>query len=359
MGELIERRLGRRAALRGLVGAGAVAALAHELLGSSALAQPTGPSTLTFKEVAHGLDKTQHVPEGYEAQVLIRWGDPVVAGAPAFDPNNLTAAAQEKQFGYNCDFIGLHPLPAGSTTGDRFLMVVNHEYTDPGLMFAGLGSGRNVNLKASKPQVEVELAAHGGAVVEIARDGGTWKVVDSKYARRISANTPFDVSGPAAGHDKLKTSADPTGRKVVRHAEQLRRRLDAVGHLADGRGELQRLLRRRCREDARCQGLQALRRVEGHLVCLVPAHRPLQCREGAERAQPLRLGRRDRSLRSRLDADQAHRARPLQARGLHLRASPRTAAWCSTAATTSASTMSTSSSPRGRGTPTTAPPTRT
>ena len=121
MGELIERRLGRRAALRGLVGAGAAAALTHELLDSTALAQPTGPSTLTFKEVAHGMDKTQHVPEGYEAQVLIRWGDPVAADAPAFDPNNQTAAAQEKQFGYNNDFIGLHPLPAGSTTGDRFL----------------------------------------------------------------------------------------------------------------------------------------------------------------------------------------------------------------------------------------------
>jgi len=215
MGELIERRLGRRAALRGLLGAGAVGALTHELLGSSALAQPAGPSTLTFKEVLHGMDKTHHVPEGYEAQVLIRWGDPVVAGAPAFDPNNLTAASQEKQFGYNCDFIGLHPLPIGSTTGDRFLMAVNHEYTDPGLMFAGLGSGRNVNLNASKPQVEVELAAHGGAVIEIVRENGTWKVVpDSKYARRISANTPFEVSGPAAGHEKMKTSADPTGRKV-------------------------------------------------------------------------------------------------------------------------------------------------
>ena len=215
MGELIERRLGRRAALRGLVGAGAVAVLAHELLDSTALAQPTGPSTLTFTEVPHGMDKTQHVPEGYEAQVLIRWGDPVVSDAPAFDPNDQTAAAQEKQFGYNNDFIGLHPLPAGSTTGDRFLMVVNHEYTDPGLMFAGLGSGRNVNLNASKSQVEVEMAAHGGSVVEIAREGGTWKVVGSKYARRLSANTTFDVSGPAAGHDKLKTSADPTGRKVT------------------------------------------------------------------------------------------------------------------------------------------------
>ena len=215
MGELIERRLGRRAALRGLIGIGAASALTYELLESTALAQPTGPSTLTFKEVPHGMDKTQHVPEGYEAQVLIRWGDPVTAEAPAFDPNNQTASAQEKQFGYNNDFIGLHPLPAGSTTGDRFLMVVNHEYTDPGLMFAGLGSGRDVNLNASKAQVEVEMAAHGGSVIEIAREGGSWKVVGSKYARRLSANTTFDVSGPAAGHDKLKTSADPTGRKVL------------------------------------------------------------------------------------------------------------------------------------------------
>ena len=131
MGELIERRLGRRAALRGLVGAGAVATFAHELLGSSALAQTTGPSSLTFKEVAHGLDKTHHVPEGYEAQVLIRWGDPVVAGAPAFDVNNLTPAAQEKQFGYNCDFIGLHPLPAGST-GSSVVAMTSQKTGVPG-----------------------------------------------------------------------------------------------------------------------------------------------------------------------------------------------------------------------------------
>ena len=216
IGELIARRLRRRDALRGLFGAGAAVALGHELLGNTALAQAAGPSSLTFTEVAHGLDKTQHIPEGYEAQVLIRWGDPMVAGAPAFDPGNLTAAAQEKQFGYNCDYIGLYPLPAGSPAGDRFLMVVNHEYTNPGLMFAGLGSGRAVNLKASKPQVEVEMAAHGGAIIEIAREGGQWKVVpDSKYARRITGTTAMEIAGPAAGHDKLKTSADPTGRKVL------------------------------------------------------------------------------------------------------------------------------------------------
>jgi secreted PhoX family phosphatase len=209
IGELIERRFSRRAALRGLAGAGALAALGAEFQPATALAQSGGPSTLTFKEIAHTLDVTQHVPEGYEVQVLIRWGDPVVAGAPAFDPAKLTAAAQEKQFGYNNDYIGLHPLPADSKRSDRFLMVVNHEYVNSGLMFAN-------HSVSNKAQAEVEMAAIGGAVIEIAREGAVWKVVgDSKFARRISVNTPMEISGPAAGHDGLKTSADPSGRKVL------------------------------------------------------------------------------------------------------------------------------------------------
>jgi secreted PhoX family phosphatase len=212
IGELIEQRLSRREAMRGLLGAGAIATFSVPV----ALAQETGPSTLTFKELAHTLDDQQHVAEGYDMQVVIRWGDPVVAGAPAFDPANLTAAAQEKQFGYNNDYLGLYPLPAGSRSGDRFLMVANHEYTNANLMFAGLGAGRDANLKTSKTQAEVEMAAVGGAVVEIAREGNAWKVVDgSKFARRISANTPMKMSGPAAGHELLKTSADPAGRTVL------------------------------------------------------------------------------------------------------------------------------------------------
>jgi uncharacterized protein len=182
--ELIERRLGRRAAMRGLAGVGAVAAFSQPVL-----AQAGGPSTLTFKELAHTLDADQHVADGYDMKVLIRWGDPVVPGAPAFDPADLTGAAQEKQFGYN---------------------------NDSNLMFAGLGAGRDANLKTSKAQVEVEMAAVGGAVIEIARENGSWTVVpNSKYARRISATTPMDISGPAAGHDLMKTSADPAGRKVL------------------------------------------------------------------------------------------------------------------------------------------------
>jgi len=210
IGELIRRRLGRREAL---YGAGAMIAAGAT---RPAMAQGGNPSSFSFPEVAHRSDATHHVPEGYEAQVLIRWGDPVVAGAPSFDPLKLDAAAQEKQFGYNCDYLGLYPLPLGGPVQDRFLMVVNHEYTNTGLMFSGLGPGREAMARADKSQVAVELAAHGGSVIEIRRERGRWSVVpDSRYARRISLNTPMRFSGPAAGHDKLKTSSDPTGRAPV------------------------------------------------------------------------------------------------------------------------------------------------
>ena len=214
MGELIERRLSRRDALRGLAATGTGLALAG--LPAIAPAQANGPSTLTFKELGHTLDAADHVAEGYDIRVLVRWGDPVTAGAAPFDPAVPSGATQATQFGYNNDYLGLHPLPAGSRGSDRFLLVVNHEYTNANLMFAGLGAGRGANLNVSAEQTAVEMAAMGGSVLEIARQDGQWRVVpDSRYARRITATTPMEISGPAAGHDLLKTSADPAGRKVL------------------------------------------------------------------------------------------------------------------------------------------------
>ena len=208
LADLIDLRLNRRGLMRGA----AALAVASPF---SAAAQEAGPSSLTFKELAHTLDDKQHVAEGYDMQVLIRWGDPVLADAPPFDPEKLMGAGQEKQFGYNNDYLGLHALPYGSKGSDRFLLVVNHEYANSNLMFAGLGSGREARLKTTREQVGVEMASLGGAVLEIAREGGPWKVVaGSKYARRLSANTAMEISGPAAGHDKMKTNADPGGRKV-------------------------------------------------------------------------------------------------------------------------------------------------
>ncbi|MEO1102677.1 MAG: PhoX family phosphatase, partial [Pseudomonadota bacterium] len=87
------------------------------------------------------------------------------------------------------------------------------------LMFAGLGrQDRDAEFAGmTKDLVDIEMEAHGGTVIEIARgDDGKWAtVLDSPYNRRISVNTPMEITGPAAGHDKMKTSADDTGTKAI------------------------------------------------------------------------------------------------------------------------------------------------
>ncbi len=156
------------------------------------------------------------MPEGYEAQVLIRWGDPVLPGAAAFAPGRTTAAAQARQFGYNNDYLDFFPLPQGSRAAGHGLLAVNHEYTNTNLMWPRLGSGRRAALTASADQARAELMAHGMSIVEIRRTNGRWATVpDSRFNRRITGETPMRVSGPAAGHDKLRTGADPTGMRVL------------------------------------------------------------------------------------------------------------------------------------------------
>ena len=54
-------------------------------------------------------------------------------------------------------------------------------------------------------------------MIEIAKNqSGKWSAAPhSKYARRITLDIPMDITGPAAGHDRMKTSADTTGRRVL------------------------------------------------------------------------------------------------------------------------------------------------
>lgn len=214
MGDIIAERMSRRDLAKGLLAVSAISAL--EPMRAVAASASTTPS-FNFTEIKAGLSQRHLVAEGYYADILIRWGDKVVAGAPAFDLKHQSGATQAKQFGYNNDFIGYIPLDprhrdfgfgGGSGPSDHGLLVVNHEYSDSSLMFAK-------SSPVTKQIVDVEIAAHGGSVLEIKKTGGRWKVVaDSAYGRRITAVTSMRLSGPAAGHDKLKTSADTTGTAV-------------------------------------------------------------------------------------------------------------------------------------------------
>lgn len=232
-GEVVQQRLGRRDILRGILGTSAIAAFGPAIplptgMGDAAAQAAARPLpkdkdgfSFVFDELARGVDETHHVAAGHNADVLIRWGDPLFANAPAFDPQKQTPQSQLQQFGYNCDYTAFMPLPLGSQTADHGLLWVNHEYTIADMMFPGLvpeGQDRSVPEAITKDMVEIEMAAHGGSIVEIKRGkDGKWAYVrDSKYNRRINAvNTEMEFTGPAAGHARMKTKDDPAGRKVI------------------------------------------------------------------------------------------------------------------------------------------------
>ncbi|WP_424212875.1 PhoX family protein [Streptomyces sp. BI20] len=170
-----------------------------------------GARGLRFAPVAPNTDDKVTVPKGYEQNVVIRWGEPILRGAPAFNADKQTAAAQAGQFGYNNDFLSL--LPYGDRYERRQLLVANHEYTDENLMFKGYDPAN-----PTKEQVEIAWAAHGLSVVVVQEDHRSGKltaVTRHELNRRLTATSEFRLTGPAAGSELLKTSADRTGTKVL------------------------------------------------------------------------------------------------------------------------------------------------
>ena len=208
--------LARRSFLHGVFGAAAVSALGGGLATglTSRAALAAGVSTLTFPEVSHGPRPDHEVADGYDARVLIRWGDKVLVEAPEFDPRNQTAAAQAAQFGYNNDFQAFMPLPIGSDGSDRGLLWVNHEYPEPHMMFPDVDA-KTMDATLTAEQVDVTMAAIGGSVVEVVRQDNEWRAQPGPNSRRITAMTPIRLSGPAAGSDRLRTVADTAAVKVL------------------------------------------------------------------------------------------------------------------------------------------------
>jgi secreted PhoX family phosphatase len=219
LGDVIAARLQRRDVLKGALGIAAITATMGPLAIAAAGNARANATRFAFSEVEAGVDPMHHVAEGYDADVLIRWGDPVLPGAPAFDPQHQSPAAQKLQFGYNNDYLGYLPMRGAANPSQRGLLVVNHEYTNEELMFPGLGRQDTKAAafgKMTQEIADIEMAAHGGSVLEVKRDNGKWSVVpSSQFARRIDASTPMRISGPAAGHERMKTAADPGGRDVI------------------------------------------------------------------------------------------------------------------------------------------------
>lgn len=147
------------------------------------------------------------VPEGYDWHAIIKWGDPLFNDSPEFDIMNQTPEAQAKQFGYNNDYLDIIEI---GKNGKRAVLCCNHEYTNEGIMFPE-GTDEDLIRK-------VAMMAHGFSVVELRREerGGKWEYVKGAYLnRRFTLETPFELTGPVAGSDLVKTKADKEGRIVL------------------------------------------------------------------------------------------------------------------------------------------------
>ena len=216
MSDLIEARISRRTAIVG--GMGAVAAFMAGGVGASAAAahgrRRGHRRLLGFEAIPLGFGDDVVVPPGYTARVFIPWGTPILGSFPVFRAGANTAAEQAQQIGMHHDGMHYFPLGRGPHGSRRGLLVLNHEYTEERYLQTGTTTPPPV-AEWTLEMVRKSQNAHGVSVVEIAMRRRGWEVVRSKLNRRITANTLMTMSGPAAGHRLLRTSADPSGRSPL------------------------------------------------------------------------------------------------------------------------------------------------
>ena len=200
---VVDRAISRRGFLGGALafGSGAAVMGTDFLKGSTALAETA--SRFAFEGIPAFTDSTIHVPDGYEWKTLVRWGDPLFSDAPAFDPvNGIPAVGSDRVFGENTDGMELFNIDG------KDVLVVNSEYTNNDVNLPHTEEGK----PGSAEDVLTLQNLQGVTVMELAEGADGWSVVvDSPLNRRITHLTPMRLDGPAAGHDLLKTEADPTG----------------------------------------------------------------------------------------------------------------------------------------------------
>ncbi len=220
---VFDARMSRRGFLAASGGTAAAVGLA--LASPGALAAGTAPAataTAALPRIAPSRRDALELAAGYRHDLVARWGDALWPGDPGLDAATLrrgglldadAAAKQARRFGSNCDGIAYFPLDGGGSR--RGLLCVNHEYVRAELHFTGLPRNERERIQQrpdwtrANPQAIAWIqAAHGVTVMEVerARRGGWRRVPGTRFTRRITANTPCEIHGPARGHELLRTA---------------------------------------------------------------------------------------------------------------------------------------------------------
>ena len=342
--EIIDARLRRRDLLGGAAALGAAAATGGvgALLGAMPQLHRQAKRFSAFRGCRCPAPTRYPSLRATRARVLIAWGDPVSNG-PAFQPDaGNSAADQAAAVGHAQRRHGLLPdqrlgaracscrttsTPTTACCSPTAPPNWNAEKTDKSLNAHGVGIDRG-------QQAARSATVAGGAAVALCA-----------AHHRADADRRSAVLRPAM--PRLQTSADPTGTAGARHAQQLRAwatRRGAPTWPARRTSTATSSVRPRPTTARRWKSATASRRLRQPWRELPQDAPALRRRRRAERAEPLRLGRRDRSVRpdsARRSSAPRSAASSTRARGCRRHA---TAASSSTWATTSATSTSTASS---------------
>lgn len=222
-----ERRLNRREFLKSsasaTAGAAALTVMGTAIMGHAEAAKKQTTNiadTIGFTAVsANTVPMTDGVtvPAGYTARVLVSWGDSLTMKPHWDSAGAMDEETQLHCYGAHTDGMHYFPMP-GPLGNRRGLLVTNSEYCDPPLVNNITPASAYATVNMTLDMVRAQQAAHGVNIVMINKKlrNDKWEVVrHSPFNRRITGNTPCRISGPAAGHDLMKTTSDPSGKNVL------------------------------------------------------------------------------------------------------------------------------------------------
>lgn len=197
--ELDRSSLSRRAFVQVLSGTACATAWALRPAVAESTELPSGDTLrlFDFSSVPTSMKDTVVVADGYVAEVLYRWGDPVDGVGPQFLPDASNSATdQERQAGMGHDGMEYFEIE-GANPNREGLLAINHEYTDQVLLFSD-GLGPYPEQPMSEEKIRKSIASHGVSIIQVRQqENGSWAVVPSPSARRITADTPMRIAGPA------------------------------------------------------------------------------------------------------------------------------------------------------------------
>jgi secreted PhoX family phosphatase len=193
----------------------------------------TLPAQLSFAAVAKNTADKITLPPGYQYTVVHATGDRLVSSLPAYSNRGTETDDWSKRVGDHHDGVELFHLDSAgkrtTTMTDRVLLGMNHESSADAHFFHPNGqtsngvSGKKYDQFGSwdlgvRPGLEVlkEINHHGVSIVEANKGSSGWTYkLDSAFNRRVTAQTPVKIAGPAAEINNIRalmaTRYDPTG----------------------------------------------------------------------------------------------------------------------------------------------------